>query len=557
MEYIIMALALLGFVLVIFAFEYMSRRKAEKEFEKSLYKNYGVVREKTYSPERQVHIPAYYEKHKEENSIDDITWDDLSMDDVFKRADFTLSAAGEEYLYYKLRTPKQSAEELAHFEELTGYFAANEDDRVRVQLLLHRLGYTGNYSLYNYIDQLDILGERKNLKQTLIDLLFIPVIGLCFVKLSVGLFALAVLLCCNIITYFQDKKAIEPYLVSFYYIERLIEICEELVKCKFPVCEEDFTAMKELLKHLRPLRRKAAWMNTHGMNLGGNPLDMFMDYLKMTTHFDLMQFNSMLKDVRSNIAGIDELITCVGLYDTAIATGALRKSMTDGWCVPEFTGEDSLKMEEGYHLFLTDPVKNSIEAPKGVLLTGSNASGKSTFLKTVALNAVMAQTLHTCAAAAYRAPFYNIYSSMSLRDSISTGESYFIVEIKAIKRILAARNSERRVLCFVDEVLRGTNTVERIAAAVQILKSLAGEHFLTFAATHDIELTELLKDDYDNYHFTETILNGDVSFSYKLLTGKADSRNAIKLLQIMGYDEKVVRNAEDMAQRFLAEGVWE
>lgn len=88
----------------------------------------------------------------------------------------------------------------------------------------------------------------------------------------------------------------------------------------------------------------------------------------------------------------------------------------------------------------------------------------------VAVNAVLAQTIHTCTAESYHAPVFRIFSSMALRDSIQNGESYYIVEIRSLKRILDAAQTETvPVLSFVDEVLRGTNTVERIAAATQII----------------------------------------------------------------------------------------
>ena len=93
-------------------------------------------------------------------------------------------------------------------------------------------------------------------------------------------------------------------------------------------------------------------------------------------------------------------------------------------------------------------------------------------------------------------------------------------------------------MCFVDEVLRGTNTVERIAASTQILKSLTGSNILCFAATHDIEMTDLLRDFFDNYHFEEDIRDGDVFFNYRLMKGKAATRNAIKLLEIMAMRRK-------------------
>ena len=108
----------------------------------------------------------------------------------------------------------------------------------------------------------------------------------------------------------------------------------------------------------------------------------------------------------------------------------------------------------------------------------------------------------------------------------------------------------------MDEVLRGTNTVERIAASAQILKSLARENVICFAATHDIELTHLLENDYSNYHFEEEIKGDDIEFNYRLMDGRATTRNAIKLLRVMGYDEEIIQNAENLAEEFIVKGVW-
>ena len=79
---------------------------------------------------------------------------------------------------------------------------------------------------------------------------------------------------------------------------------------------------------------------------------------------------------------------------------------------------------------------------------------------------------------------------------------------------------------------------------------------MCFAATHDIELTHLLESRYSNYHFQEEIRDNDVKFNYVLYSGRATTRNAIKLLGIMGYDEAVIRKAEDTANRFLETGKW-
>ena len=120
----------------------------------------------------------------------------------------------------------------------------------------------------------------------------------------------------------------------------------------------------------------------------------------------------------------------------------------------------------------------------------------------------------------------------------------------------AAEQMVPKVICFVDEVLRGTNTTERIAASSQILKSFAENGVLCFAATHDLELTELLKNHFDNYHFEESVTENDILFNYKLQTGKAATKNAIRLLQLMGYAESIIESANEQAAYFEENGAW-
>ena len=127
--------------------------------------------------------------------------------------------------------------------------------------------------------------------------------------------------------------------------------------------------------------------------------------------------------------------------------------------------------------------------------------------------------------------------------------------IRGIKGCLLY-TSKTPVLCFVDEVLRGTNTVERIAASSRILQSFAENGVMCFAATHDIELTHMLEHLYSNYHFKEDVKDNDVIFNYRLYEGRAVSRNAIKLLGVLGYDENVITKADETAKRFLDTGVW-
>lgn len=102
---------------------------------------------------------------------------------------------------------------------------------------------------------------------------------------------------------------------------------------------------------------------------------------------------------------------------------------------------------------------------------------------------------------------------------------------------------------ILDEVFKGTNTVERIAAAKAILSYLNRYNNLVFVSTHDIELSAMLSDDYELYHFSESVIEGQLSFDHKLKPGQLTTRNAIKLLEIAGYPQEIIDEATDISSK--------
>ena len=557
MEYIILCGALAAFVLFVFVQGYLIEKRNDRIFEKKIKNMPGKKPDKQYKIERFLRISAYYEKHPKELQIDDITWNDLDMDDIFKRMNYCLSSTGEEYLYYKLRTPELEEDKLKHLDEVVEYYSQNDDKRVAFQLLMNKLGTTGKYSLYDYIDYLYQLPKRSNVKE-IIQILFVLVgIACLWIQLSTGILLIVGWMLFQIFDYYKKKAEMEAYTVSLAYLMRMLKVADKVEAVLPEVCEKEREAIADASKKLKKSRHGAFWLfNSGNSKTTGNPLDVIFDYLRMIFHLDLIVFNNMLGTFVQEHEAIDVLVTQMGYMETTISIGLYRASLNNGFCKPQFSYE-GMEVEYGYHPMIENPVKNCICEQGGVLLTGSNASGKSTFLKMLAINALTAQTIYTVAASKYNGAICCLYSSMSLRDDLENEESYFIVEIKSLKRILDQyRKTNVKILCFVDEVLRGTNTVERIAASTQILDSMKGEGIQCFAATHDIELTHLLEDHYANYHFEEEIKDGDVLFNYQLMKGRATTRNAIKLLEIIGYDDKVIEKARNQADIFLSQGIW-
>ena len=550
---IIAAAVILGVIALIGA---RDRKSAHEKAVAQFRSEFGSVRDQTYPDGRYEKICRYYERHRQGPVIDDITWNDLDMDAIYARMDRTCSAAGEEYLYYMLRCANADTRRIPSPETLQ-WWTGNEEERIRVQLALQALGTTGKYSLYDYLDLLDDLEDRPLSRDLPAVVLPAAAFAVMFVRVPLGLILLLAVLAINMVTYFRDKAKIDPYLQTFRYVLRLIRSAQSLSSMEMPpACGGTKEEMANAASALSSFARGSGLLMRSANSASGNPAGLLIDYLCILFHLDLMVYGKMLREIRGHAGEIDSLITAAGAVDAQISIASFAASLPY-YAVPQYYDGD-LTAEKIYHPLLENPVPSDLSVKGPVLITGSNASGKSTFLKTVALCALLGQAAGVVPASSYRARRYRIYTSMALRDDLKSGESYFLVEIRSLKRVLDAAASEENgtVLCCVDEVLRGTNTLERISASTEILSALAEEGVQVFAATHDLELTSLLNEQYENYHFSEELDGDDIRFRYQLLPGPADSRNAIRLLKMLGYDEGIVQRAQRRAENFTQTGEW-
>ena len=159
---------------------------------------------------------------------------------------------------------------------------------------------------------------------------------------------------------------------------------------------------------------------------------------------------------------------------------------------------------------------------------------------------ILAQSINMALAKSASIPYANILTSMAVRDDIISGESYYIKEINYLKRIVTQLNEDKLTVCIVDEILRGTNTEERIAASVAILNYLNNRNCLAIVASHDIKISELLDGKFKNCYFSEVWEKEDILFDYKVKMGVSKSKNAIKLLGYIGFPEEIVKYAEEL-----------
>ncbi len=570
MEYLLLAGVILAAALIYSVRCMIEDKRRLRRFEQKLRTEYGKREGKRYPPERLQALKRHFARGREGAFFpDETTCNDLEFDSLFARIDRTFSAAGEEALYSMLRVPCFDKDELKRRRELTAYFMEHEDERVRLQLFYAGIGRTDRYSVYDYLDSVMELSPKSNAGHYLMIVLMLLALLSMFLNPSVGLFCFITLFLVNFLLYFKLKAGIEPYIATFGYILRILHGARSLEECGIRELSDILSDISADIKDFRGFERFAFFLTGEKV-MSSDPLDILMDYLRMGLHLNIIKFNSMLRQLQEKEAALEDLLYKTGYIEAMISAGEFAASLPT-CCYDAGLEEDSSEKNAGkvylkatglYHPLLSDPVSNDVELSGSMLLTGSNASGKSTFLKTVAVAQLLSRSVGIVPASNYESSDYRIYTSMALRDDLMGGKSYFVVEIEALRRILEAADENIAqpsvpIMCFVDEVLRGTNTVERIASSTQILQSLSEKGVFVFAATHDIELTELLGGHFSNYHFEETIQGDDVLFNYRLQEGKATSRNAIRLLSVMGFEEEVTEKARDRARHFEQTGRWE
>ena len=554
MEGSIILLFFLVLIIILICKGFVEEKRKTEKLKKKFKEHYGKANKRQIKEEELERISHYCKDRMTKDTIDELTWNDLDMDLVYKQMAYTGSSLGDDYLYYLLRNPVRKEEILLNRENKISCLAKNETLRIKLQVLLAGIGRIRDYSFSDYLKYLMQEESRSNGKHYLVDFLIVCSILLMIHHTGFGLTAFFGLILYNIVSYFKDKAYLEPYLISLRYLFKIKEYAKEILEVLPAEWEEEKKQIRNILISMKKIEKNSFLVMSPG-RMGGEGVELILDYLRMCLHLDIIKFNRMLRQIQQYEKEIWTLYEILGEADACIAVAEYRAFLPYA-TVPVFHKEKKIEASDMYHPLIENAVSNSLNMKKNILLTGSNASGKSTFLKTLGINILLAQTIHTCMAGKFQMPFCSLYTSMSLKDNLSLKESYYMAEIKAIKRILDAAKETEMIVCMVDEVLRGTNTVERIAASTQILKGMAGANIMCLAATHDVELTKTLEKEYDNYHFEESLVKGDVLFSYKLKQGRAGSSNAIDLLANLGYDNTMIEEARKMVTHFEKKGEW-
>jgi DNA mismatch repair ATPase MutS len=239
---------------------------------------------------------------------------------------------------------------------------------------------------------------------------------------------------------------------------------------------------------------------------------------------------------------IEQWFDTIGYFE-ALSSLSIINFDNPQWALPEFVNERlTLSARALAHPLLTESrVSNDAQLgiPYSVLLiTGSNMSGKSTFLRTIGISLVMAYAGVPVCAEHFTCSLMNIYTCMRVSDNLEKNSSSFYAEIIRIKKIVGATKRGEAIFFLLDEIFKGTNSLDRHLGAETLVNILSRENAIGLVSTHDLELGDLEKKNrkIKNYHFIEHYKNNEIYFDYKLRPGVSTTRNAVYLMKLAGIE---------------------
>jgi DNA mismatch repair ATPase MutS len=438
-----------------------------------------------------------------------------------------------------------SGEILKKRNELIRLFQTNKEIRENVQIGLLRMGkQKGNGITTLVCGELPPSTPLKFLFSFLALLALVSIIAVPFLWGSSGfIIVILPLYLVNMLATNKIRRRLLFQLAAIRYLGAMIHLGEKIAAIKCPELSVYCAELKKATSATKKIARKTLLLFPEG-SVSSDIRAMLYAHIDIYFLREVRIFYSVLDEIHAHHKELGLVYRLIGELDAMQSVASYREGLA-GYSVPDFSDEELLlDIKDARHPLLPDAVPNSITIrDRGITITGSNMAGKTTFLRTLGVNAVLAQTIYTCLAASYTANYFRIISLISETDSLIEGKSYYLVQAEQLLRMIRSSEKDVLTLCLIDEPLAGTNSSERIVASFEILRYLFGHKALAVVATHDLELAGKLEFGFRSYHFTDKVNQEGLSFDFKLRDGITSTSNAIRLLEYLDYPEDIIKRA--------------
>lgn len=515
---IVLCVIVVTFVLMIIRYVW---RYIEKE---RLFSIYGFkINQDSYSS-----LNYEYYQHMKEHDIDEQVIQDLEVNHVFDILNRTYTDVGREYMYGQMFAKD-------HQHDLLEYIIVQLKNKKKLKKTIYELfQLSRNYS--ESLQLFDNIGLLSKLDMIIICLLTLVPFVLLGLVLLLGndlfvFFPLWIIIQMSLYAYFEKKtKHTMSYTLSFCY---LVETLKKLNQLE--LFDEDTS---KLIEEMTVYALRYTWIHRCCAVIEKIDVYFLMEIVKCLFSLPIYQYDLLTHYHQKFQDDYMKMYEYVGMIDMAVSLSSLRQEYQT--CIPQVSLDPIVSFQNAYHPILKDPVKNTFVTASSCMITGSNASGKSTFLKTVGFNMLMAKAYHTCFADEFMYYPFQLCTSIHMKDVIESGDSYYVKEIKILKNIVDMTKSNQ-CLILIDEILKGTNERERLIIAKAVLNYLFHSQSLVMVTTHDIMLVHYFKD-IDQYCFNDYVSNQELIGDYKIKKGICEVGNAIALLKVYGFDEEILHH---------------
>ena len=479
---------------------------------------------------------------------------------LFALLDWSSTAFGSRRLRYLLLHPLLHASDILHRQEAVREFAARSELRHAVLSDLlparrHNLG-----PLARLLHQTPAFAARRGVQiwahliGSVAPLLLVAWLATGRLELLGPLVLVIVLNLGAIGKYSRESNASREHLLLLRPLLALLLSVESAARKHDPKAVATQEILETFTKATPSMQRLSKYLSRLA----------FHDYgvvFEIVNALTLWELRVLPPAVRIFLAERETLIRSAGAVGELEALVCLSLPLAErrGFTMPRPCDDERPRVEAkelGHPLLPADvAVRNplALGAPDNVwILTGSNMSGKSTYIKSVGLNLVLAGAGGAVCASQFEWTPLRLYTDINVRDSLDDGKSYFQVEVERVLEVVHAAEKEPRLIALFDELFRGTNADERLAIARALLRHIRTTGALLLVATHDRALADLVTVDGEqgiaNRHLRETVEDGVMRFDYSLKDGAATSRNAVQVLEAHGYPANIIEEARRFAE---------
>jgi hypothetical protein len=476
--------------------------------------------------------------------IDDRTWNDLEMDAVFSRIDRTFTSIGELSLYTMLRMPERAPESLIERSRGIRFLQHDETARIALQLELHRLGKTRRLHIGDlWHSHFDGQAPLPGLATALACAAGTALVCLALFPGPVSAVMAATTLLTNYVLSSWFRWLVHRQAGTFIHASAAIDAGKRIGKFNLEPILKHTSRVAALADSLSNISKKAR-MFVRLESTSSELQDLVIDFVRLFFLRDVHDYFALAQLVRIHRAELKEVLGIIGELD-ALQSAASFRARLGAFCEPSWEGAGIvLDMTNIRHPLLPDPVPNSLAlSAKNAFITGSNTSGKSTFLRTAAINAILAQSIHTVCADSYSGSMFRVRSSIENIDDLLDSKSLYQAEAERLLALIKATEDTSPLLCVIDEPLKGTNSPEALCASIEILRYLAKGTVLVLVASHHVDVACELGANYDVFHFPDPLLETNGDQRYLLVSGLDYEHNALTLLGRLGYPPELVHAA--------------